>query len=132
MLRSVLSQPGEKAGKGNYRFKQLHEIEAEIPWDELVSIIEPHFQASSIGHILVSSETMLRIYFLQLRYGMSAAGVEAALFQVASLRNFALIEIDSGLIPNDSCIEKYNQLIKSQELEAELENYFDFMPLVFG
>jgi len=97
MLRStIMAHMSEALTESKYRFKQLQEIDQEIQWDKLVEIIEPYYLASSIGRNLVSVESMLRIYFLQLRYGMAASGVEEALFQIEVLRKFAKIDIDKG------------------------------------
>lgn len=131
MLRStIMAHMSEALTESKYRFKQLQEIDQEIQWDKLVEIIEPYYLASSIGRNLVSVESMLRIYFLQLRYGMAAAGVEEALFQIEVLRNFAKIDIDKGVIPHESCIDLFKELVIENNLVELLEKAFDLEPLV--
>ena len=131
MLRStIMAHMSEALTESKYRFKQLQEIDQEIQWDKLVEIIEPYYLASSIGINLVSAESMLRIYFLQLRYGMVASGVEEALFQIEVLRKFAKIDIDKGVIPHESCIDLFKELVIENNLVELLEKASDLEPLV--
>ncbi len=131
MLRStIMAHMDEALNESKYRFKQLQEIDNEVKWDQLVNIIEPHYQTSSIGRNLISAESMLRIYFLQRRYGMSAPKVEEALFQIEVLRDFAKIEMDSGIIPHKSCIDLFEELIKENQLANLVEIAFEFEPLI--
>ncbi len=131
MLRStIMAHMSEALTESKYRFKQLQDIEAEINWDELSALIEPHYLASSIGRNLVSVNSMIRIYFLQLRYSMSASGVEEALFQIEVLRKFAQIDMGDGVIPHESCINLFKQLITEQGFEEKLESAFELEPMV--
>jgi len=133
MLRStIMAHMSEALTDSKYRFKQLQEIETEINWDELSKLIEPHYLASSIGRNLVSVNSMLRIYFLQVRYSMSASGVEEALFQIEELRSFTKIDMDMGVIPHESCINSFKQLIIEHGFAEKVENAFDLEPMVAG
>ena len=130
MLRStIMAHAKENKNKNNFRFKQLQNIEKEIPWKDLIEVVSPHYFDANIGRLLVSAESMLRIYFLQLQYGMSAEGVERALFQVNEFREFALIDLDRGVIPNDSCIEDFNSLLVEKSLSSKIEPAFYFKPI---
>ncbi len=131
MLRStIMAHMSEALTESKYRFKQLQDIEAEINWDELSTLVEPHYLASNIGRNLVSVNSMIRIYFLQLRYSMSASGVEEALFQIEVLRKFANIDMGDGVIPHESCINLFKQLIIEQGFEEKLESAFELEPMV--
>ena len=131
MLRStIMAHMSEALTESKYRFKQLQEIEQEISWDELVKVVEPYYMSSGIGRNMVSTETMIRIFFLQQRYSMTASGVEEALFQIEVLRDFALININKDLIPNESSIESFNLLINEQRLKSKLVTSFDLEPLI--
>ncbi len=131
MLRStIMAHMDEALTESKYRFKQLQEIDNEVKWDELVEIVEPHYLASNIGRNLITTESMLRIYFLQRRYEMSASKVEEALFQIDALRDFSKISLDSGVIPHNSCIDSFETLIKENQLENLVEMAFEFEPLI--
>lgn len=127
MLNSILSHAEDNVSGAKYRFKQLQELEIEINWDDLLLVIEPHYQAFSVGRSPVSAETMIRIYFIQLRYGMNAAGAEEALFQIEVLREFALVKDNRGVIPDESSIKAFNRLVREQGYGAKFENAFDLV-----
>ena len=130
MLRSeIMSAALENKSKNNFRFKQLQDLEKEVNWNELVEAILPHYEAANIGRLLVTAESMLRVYFLQHRYGMSAFGVEEALFQVDVFRVFSLIDLDSDVIPNASCIEDFNSLLVEKSLSSKIEQAFNIEPI---
>ena len=112
------------------RYKSLQEFEADIPWDKLSELVGAHFAAANICRLLVPTETMLRIYFLQKRYGMSASAVEKALFEVQLIRNFALINLQTDIIPNDSCILAFHELIKEHGFIQALDDAFNITPLI--
>lgn len=127
MLNKLLVHSEDNTSGGKYRFKQLQELETEINWNDLLTDIEPHYQSFSVGRNPVSAETMIRIYFIQLRYGMNAAGAEEALFQIEVLREFALIKENRGVIPDESSIKAFNRLIREQGFGAKFEEAFDLV-----
>lgn len=130
MLRSrIMSHAKENKNKNNFRFKQLQDLEKEIPWKDLIEVVSPHYFDANIGRLLVSAESMLRVYFLQQQYGMSAVGVEEALFQVNELREFALINLDRDVIPNAACIEDFNSLLVEKSLSSKIEQAFIIEPI---
>ena len=111
------------------RFKALEDFDASIPWGKLSSLIGSHFATAKICRSLVPTETMLRIYFLQKRYQMSASGVEEALFQIAKIRHFAKINLEKDIIPNDACITAFEKLIKERGFQKFIDDAFDIRPL---
>jgi IS5 family transposase len=130
MLHSkIIIHAEQNKEKNNFRFKQLQDLEQEIEWDDLVEAIFPCYVASNIGHVLVTVESMLRIYFLQHRYDMSPSDVEDALFQLDVLREFALIDLDRDVIPNASCIADFNSLLVEKSLALKLEQAFGVQPI---
>jgi hypothetical protein len=69
MLRStILSHAEENIENKNYRFSHPNVLEKEINWDELVEAIFPHYVASEIKPLVLTIESMLRIYYLKLMY----------------------------------------------------------------
>ncbi len=119
-----------KQSNGKLRFKQLQDWETEIDWDELSRMISLYYMESKIGRLLVPSETMLRVHFLKLRYGMSSSGIEEALFQIRVLRDFAKIDMFTDVIPNASCIRAFHTLIKEHDLEQKIDSRFNLKPMV--
>ncbi len=110
-------------------FKQLQELEQEIDWDDLVEAIFPHYVQSKISPILLTVESMLRIYILGHYFDLSPSGVKKALFQIDFLRDFALIDLDRVVIPKASCIANFNSLLVEKSLALKIEKALSVKPI---
>jgi transposase, IS5 family len=67
----------------------LEEMERVVPWAALVQIVEPHGLRAKAGRPPFAVETMLRIHYLQQRFGLSEPAMEEALHDVPPYREFA-------------------------------------------
>jgi IS5 family transposase len=68
----------------------LAEMEAVVPWPELLAVVEPHYpRAGGRGRPPVGLASMLRIYFVQQWFALSDRQMEDALYDIESLRRFA-------------------------------------------
>jgi IS5 family transposase len=56
-------------GKVTRRERFLAEMDAVIPWGDLLRVIEPHYPKAGNGRQPLGLEKMLRIYFVQQRRG---------------------------------------------------------------
>ena len=131
MLRStIMAHMDEALSESKYRFKQLQDMNEKVQWDELVALIEPYYLSANIGRNLIPVESMVRIYFLQLRYNMLASEIDEALFQIDILRDFAKIDMDAGVIPHESCINLFKEIIIDNDLEQQITNAFSLKPLL--
>ncbi len=117
----------EKTSKDNLPSKQLQDFQKEINWDKLVDATFQYYLDSNIGSLIVPTESMLKIYFLQHRYGMLATDMEKALIEVDILREFAL-EID--VVPSASSIRAFASLLQENKLSGKIEKAFAVEPLI--
>ena len=78
----------------------LAEMEAILPWDELLKPIMKKYPKAGQGRYPIPAAVMLRIYFLQQWYGLSDPGMEDSLYDVESMRRFAGVDLES--IPDES------------------------------
>src|SRR6266478_1595322 len=68
----------------------LAEMDAVVPWPELLAVVEPHYpRAGGRGRPPVGLAAMLRIYFLQQWFALSDRQMEDGLYDIESLRRFA-------------------------------------------
>ena len=73
-----------------------------VPWEKLCALIEPVYpKPEGAGRPPVGLERILRIYFLQQWFNLSDPAVEEALYDSASMRQFA--GIDLGNEPRAGC-----------------------------
>ena len=78
----------------------LAEMETVVPWRELLGVIEPHYpRAGGRGRPPVGLAAMLRIYFLQQWFALSDRQMEDALYDMESLRRFAVFPMSRPRCP---------------------------------
>ena len=113
------------AKKQTKREKFLAEMEAVVPWQALIDLIEPHCPKASKkgGRPPYPLTTMLRIHLLQQWYSLSDPAMEEALIEVPTMRRFAGIELISDRIPDETTILTFRHLrekngLREQDIEA--------------
>jgi IS5 family transposase len=107
----------EHKKKQTRRERFLAEMDAVIPWAELLSVIEPHYPKSGRqGRQPMPLETMLRIYFMQQWYALSDPGMEDALLEIESMRRFAQLELSVDALPDETTILNFRHLLEKHEL----------------
>jgi IS5 family transposase len=87
----------ERYKKKTRRAIFLEEMEQVVPWGKLCALTEPHYPKPGNGRQPKELEQMLRIYFLQQWFNLADPAVEEALYDSATLRQFA--GIDQGAAP---------------------------------
>ena len=73
---SFASLAYENKKKKTRREKFLEEMDQVIPWNELTEVIRKYYPKAGNGRQPMSLERMLRIYFMQQRYGLSDPAME--------------------------------------------------------
>ena len=108
----------EYAGKKKQtrRERFLSEMEGLVPWARLVALIEPFYPKGKRGRPPMGVEKMLRIYFLQLWYTLADEALEDALYDSASLRSFAGIDLGSQSVPDATTLLGFRHLLEAHEL----------------
>ena len=71
----------EKYARKSGREEFLSMMTAVVPWRELEALIEPHYPRAGNGRQPVGLSIMLRVYFLQQWFNLSAPGAEDALYE---------------------------------------------------
>ena len=98
----------EKYAKTTRRAQFLAEMERVVPWAELCALIEPVYPKGEGGRPAVPLERMLRIYFLQHWFNLSDPAVEEALYESASMRAFAGVDLACEPAPGSTTRESLN------------------------
>lgn len=112
-----------------FRYKQLQDFATEVDWRELVDVIVHHYVESGIGRLQVPVESMIRVYFLQLRYNLNGAEASLALSKIDVLRDFALIDQNIDVLPEEESINAFRSLIELQGLEEDFADSFNIQPI---
>ena len=94
----------------------LEEMDAVMPWAELLSLVEPHYSKGETDRKLVGLSIMLRVYFLQQWFSLSDPAAEDALYESAVLRRFAGIDLGRAPAPDETTILNFRHLLEEHEL----------------
>lgn len=97
------------------RERLLGQLEALLPWPDLLALIEPHYPKSGQpGQQPLPLASMLRVHVAQIAYNYSDPGMEDALYEVASLRRFCRVEL--ARVPDESTILRFRRVLEEKDL----------------
>jgi IS5 family transposase len=91
-----------------------------IPWEALCAVVEPHYPKKGNGRPPIGLERMLRIHFLQHWFNLADLACEEALYDSASLRRFAGIDLGSEPVPDATTMLKFRRLLEQHKLAEQL------------
>jgi len=105
--------------KKTRREEFLAEMEQVVPWKALLALLEPVYPKSGNGRPPYALATMLRVHLMQNWYALSDPGMEEALYEIAPLRQFALLSLNRP-IPDETTILNFRRLIEAHDLAPKL------------
>lgn len=94
----------------------LATMEQIVPWQELCSVIEPHYPKAGNGRPPIGLERMLRIYFVQHWFNMADEACEEALLDSTALRSFVGIDLGRERVPDGTKLLKFRRLLEKHKL----------------
>jgi transposase, IS5 family len=106
----------QQKGKVTRREQFLAEMDAVIPWRELVELIEPHYPKAGQGRQPLGVEKMLRIYFLQQWFNLSDPQAEDSIYDSESMRRFVGVELAEDVVPDETTILRFRHLLEKHGL----------------
>jgi transposase, IS5 family len=117
---SFASQEYAHKGRITRREKFLYEMQAIVPWDSLLAVIEPHYPTGARGRPPIGCLRMLRIYFLQQWYHLADEALEDSLYDIISLREFVGIDLGCEPVPDATTLLKFRHLLEQNDLTAKM------------
>jgi IS5 family transposase len=122
MQQLTLAQATEfqRYGKKTRREQFLDEMEAVMPWSELLSLVAPYYSLGETGRKPVGLEIMLRVYFVQQWFSLSDPAAEDALYESSVLRRFVGIDLGRAPAPDETTILNFRHLLEEHELCGEM------------
>jgi IS5 family transposase len=118
--RTFASKAWAQKGKVTRRERFLGEMDAVIPWRRLLAVIEPHYPKAGAGRRPLGLEKMLRIYFLQQWFNLSDPQAEDAIYDSASMRRFAGVELGDDVVPDETTIVRFRHLLEEHGLAKDI------------
>lgn len=114
--RTFASVAWTQKGKVTRRERFLAEMDAVIPWDQLMALVEPHYPKAGNGRQPLGLEKMLRIYFLQQWFNLADPQAEDAIYDSEAMRRFARVELGDDVIPDETTILRFRHLLEQHRL----------------
>ena len=119
-MSQISFSDAEQAGKRKKTRREifLGEMELVVPWKALLKVIEPHYPAAGRGRRPYPLEAMLRVHLMQNWFALSDPAMEEALYEIASLRAFA--GLDLAAIPDETTILNFRHLLEASDLAEDI------------
>jgi IS5 family transposase len=111
----------EYAGKRKKTRREvfLEEMEQVVPWQALLKVIGPFYPAAGRGRRPYPMESMLRVHLMQNWFALSDPAMEEALYEIASLRNFAGLKLSES-IPDETTILNFRHMLEEYDLAEDI------------
>ena len=97
----------------------LSRMDNLLPWSQLLEVIEPFYPKAGNGRRPYALETMFRIHCMQQWYSLGDEAMEDALYEIASMRQFAQLSLDKA-IPDRTTIMNFRHLLEKHKLTRQL------------
>src|SRR5678816_901399 len=120
-MSQISFSDAEYAGKRKKTRREvfLAEMELVVPWKALLALIEPHYPLAGRGRRPYPLESMLRVHLMQNWFSLSDPAMEEALYEIASLRQFAQLSLGEA-IPDETTILNFRHLLEANELAEDI------------
>ena len=118
MRQMSLAQQAEfqRFAKKSRRERFLEEMDAVMPWAELLTMVEPHYPKGERGRAPVGLSILMRLYFVQHWFALSDSAAEDALYDSAALRHFVGIDLGLTPAPDETTILNFRHLLEQHDL----------------
>ena len=122
MRQMSLAQQAEfqRFAKKSRRERFLEEMDAVMPWAELLALVAPHYSKGEMGRKPVGLGIMLRLYFVQHWFALSDPGAEDALYDSAALCRFVGIDLGRSPAPDETTILNFRHLLEAHDLCGQM------------
>jgi len=107
-------------GKVTRRERFLAEMNAVVPWGELVALIAPYYPKPGRGRPPMPLERMLRLYFVQQWFDLSDPQAEDAVYDIESIRRFIGVELAEDAVPDETTILHFRHLLEQHRLTERI------------
>jgi transposase, IS5 family len=98
----------------------LDSMDAVIPWQAWVGLIEPFYYDGKKGRKPRGLETMLRMYLLQVWFSLSDEGVEDGVYDSYAMRKFMKLDFTTEQAPDATTLLAFRHLMERHDLGERL------------
>ena len=98
----------------------LEAMESIIPWNEWMALIAPYYVRKERGRKLIPLETMLRMYLMQNRFGLSDEGIEDAIYDSYAMKHFLRIDFSTEQTPDATTLLHFRHLPEMHDIARKI------------
>ena len=98
----------------------LDMMEAIIPWNQWINIIQPYYPSGKRGRPTRGIETMLRMYLMQNWFNLSDEAIEDAVYDSYAMRTFMHIDFTEQQVPDATTLLKFRHLLEEHQLGEKI------------
>lgn len=102
------------------REKFLKIMDAAIPWECWIKLIEPFYPKGNKGRPPLGIEKMLRMYLLQCWFTLSDEGIEDAIYDSYAFRTFMKINFIDEQAPDATTLLKFRHLLEEHDIAGQI------------
>ena len=100
--------------------KFLDQLDKVIPRDKLVREIDQKITKHAVWRNRLPTKTMLKVYFLQLRYNLSDPETEDAIYDRVSFQKFLDMDILQDKAPDETTILRFRHFLEEHKLQKRM------------
>ena len=94
----------------------LQQMDAIIPWKRWVAMIAPFYPTGERGRPPKEIECMLRMYLLQNWFNLSDEGIEDAIYDSYSMKQFLCIDFRKQQVPDATTLLRFRHLLEKHDI----------------
>lgn len=99
----------------------LREMKAVMPWQKLVKLVEPFYpKEGGPGRPVTPLIWMLKLYFLQIWYGLSDPETEDVMHDSHAVEEFMELDLGRDRPPDETTILRFRHLVEEHELGPKI------------
>ena len=103
----------------------LERMDAIVPWDRWCALVGPSYHSQARGRHVRGAETMLRMYLLQVMFGLSDEGTEDAVLDSRAMQRFMHLDLMQEQVPDATTLAKFRHVLEREGLGRAILRDFD-------
>ena len=93
----------------------LERMDAIVPWDRWCALVEPSCHSQARGRHVRGAETMLRMYLLQVMFGLSDEGTEDAVLDSRAMQRSMRLDLMREQVPYATTLAKFRHALVRED-----------------
>lgn len=98
----------------------LDRMDAILPWQDWVELVQPFYPAGKRGRPPIEIETMLRMYLMRLWFRLSDKSIEDAVYDSYAMRTFMRVDFFRQQVPDATTLRRFRRLLSKHHLAERI------------